>query len=110
MQGAVHALVDFLLAHASNAELDAEAMTRLSGELVPMARAEWRGLQTVLEYSDPHQFRAAFHWDARNGFTAPLKREEVLALTQRLMLQVLVCFSCYMILLLLYVGGLVVFL
>ena len=81
------ALLEFLRAHAHDAVLDAAAMARLNGELVPAALQERPALQDVLA-KETRWAKTVFGWQSAHGFTAALTRDQVVALTQLLMLQV----------------------
>ena len=80
---AVMALLEFMRAHEHDAVLDAAAMARLNGELVPAALAAWPALRDVLKGN-----REVYPWRADHGFTETLTCEQVFALSQQLMLQV----------------------
>ena len=99
----VMALLQFLWQHADVAVLDALAMAQLQA-LVPPALVARPDLQRVLELY-VRRFsnflpESVFSWTTARGFARPLSREQVHALTQLLMLQVLLslfpchCVSC----------------
>ena len=83
---ALRALLEFLQVHAGDGVLDAAAMGQLGEVLVPAALAAWPRLQQVLE--SEANYCAVFNWTPADGFKAALARDQVLALTQLLMLQV----------------------
>ena len=86
----MRALVEFLEAHVHDAVLDAVTIAQLNTQLVPVALAEWLGLQDVLEMTVVmlDETQQVYPWTAACGFSAALTHEHVFALTQQLMLQV----------------------
>ena len=89
------ALLEFLWEHEHDWVLDAAAMARLNGELMPAALQAWPQLQDMLETTAAvvvtrrgRRGVAVYPWTARQGFWQPLDHEQVFALTQQLMLQV----------------------